>query len=99
MVQFINMLLISIGAGSIYALMAIAMVLVWRSTRVINFAQAGMALLSTYIGYELIQKTGNFWLSLPLAMVLGALMSAFVEILLIRTLIKHSTSEIGRAHV
>jgi len=92
MVQFINMLLISIGAGSIYALMAIAMVLVWRSTRVINFAQAGMALLSTYIGYELIQKTGNFWLSLPLAMVLGALMSALVEILLIRTLIKHSTS-------
>ena len=92
MIQFINMLLIGIGAGSIYALMAIAMVLVWRSTRVINFAQAGMALLSTYIGFELVQKTGNFWIALPLAMVLGALFSALVEILLIRTLIKHSTS-------
>ena len=92
MIQFINMLLIGIGAGSIYALMAIAMVLVWRSTRVINFAQAGMALLSTYIGFELVQKTGNFWIALPLAMALGALFSALVEILLIRTLIKHSTS-------
>ncbi|CAB4790003.1 unannotated protein [freshwater metagenome] len=92
MAQFINMLLIGIGAGSIYALMAIAMVLVWRSTRVINFAQAGMALLSTYIGFELVQKTGNFWIALPLAMILGALFSALVEILLIRTLIKHSTS-------
>jgi branched-chain amino acid transport system permease protein len=92
MTQFLNMLLIGIGAGSIYALMAIAMVLVWRSTRVINFAQAGMALLSTYIGFELVQKTGNFWIALPLAMVLGALFSAAVEILLIRTLIKHSTS-------
>jgi branched-chain amino acid transport system permease protein len=92
MTQFINMLLIGIGAGSIYALMAIAMVLVWRSTRVINFAQAGMALLSTYIGFELVQKTGNFWIALPLAMVLGALFSALIEILLIRTLIKHSTS-------
>ena len=92
MTQFLNMLLIGIGAGSIYALMAIAMVLVWRSTRVINFAQAGMALLSTYIGFELVQKTGNFWIALPLAMALGALFSAFVEILLIRTLIKHSTS-------
>ena len=92
MAQFINMLLIGIGAGSIYALMAIAMVLVWRSTRVINFAQAGMALLSTYIGFELVQKTGNFWIALPLAMVLGALLSALIEILLIRTLIKHSTS-------
>ena len=86
------MLLIGIGAGSICALMAIAMVLVWRSTRVINFAQAGMALLSTYIGFELVQKTGNFWIALPLAMILGALFSALVEILLIRTLIKHSTS-------
>ncbi|CAB4997561.1 MAG: amino acid ABC transporter permease [Actinobacteria bacterium] len=92
MIQFVNMLLIGIGAGSIYALMAIAMVLVWRSTRVINFAQAGMALLSTYIGFELVQKTGNFWIALPLAMILGALFSALVEILLIRTLIKHSTS-------
>jgi branched-chain amino acid transport system permease protein len=92
MTQFLNMLLIGIGAGSIYALMAIAMVLVWRSTRVINFAQAGMALLSTYIGFELVQKTGNFWIALPLAMALGALFSALVEILLIRTLIKHSTS-------
>ena len=86
------MLLIGIGAGSIYALMAIAMVLVWRSTRVINFAQAGMALLSTYIGFELVQRTGNFWIALPLAMILGALFSALVEILLIRTLIKHSTT-------
>ena len=92
MIQFINMLLIGIGAGSIYALMAIAMVLVWRSTRVINFAQAGMALLSTYIGFELVQKTGNFWIALPLSMALGALFSALVEVLLIRTLIRHSTS-------
>jgi branched-chain amino acid transport system permease protein len=92
MIQFMNMLLIGIGAGSIYALMAIAMVLVWRSTRVINFAQAGMALLSTYIGFELVQKTGNFWIALPLAMILGALFSALVEILLIRILIKHSTT-------
>jgi len=75
MTQFIDMLLIGIGAGSIYALMAIAMVLVWRSTRVINFAQAGMALLSTYIGFELVQRTGNFWIALPLAMILGALLA------------------------
>jgi branched-chain amino acid transport system permease protein len=63
-----------------------------RQTRVINFAQAGMALLSTYIGFELVQRTGNFWIALPLAMILGALFSALVEILLIRTLIKHSTT-------
>lgn len=89
--QLLNTLLIGITAGSIYALMAIAFVLVWRSTRVVNFAQAGMALLSAYIGYELVARVGNFWIALPLAMVLGAAFSAFIEFFLMRTLLKHSS--------
>lgn len=88
--QLLDMILIGISAASIYSLMAISMVLVWRSTRVVNFAQAGMALFSTYIGYELISVVGNFWIALPLAMLLGAAFSAFVEFFLMRTLLKHS---------
>ena len=67
------------------------MVLVWRSTRVVNFAQAGMALLSAYIGYELVARVGSFWIALPLAMILGAAFSAFIEFALMRTLLKHSS--------
>ncbi|NDA67949.1 MAG: hypothetical protein EBY09_15130 [Verrucomicrobia bacterium] len=70
--QLLNTILIGITAGSIYSLMAIAFVLVWRSTRVINFAQAGMALLSTYFGYEAVTRIGSFWLALPIAMLGGA---------------------------
>jgi branched-chain amino acid transport system permease protein len=77
MKQFLDMVLIGISAASIYSLMAISMVLVWRSTRVVNFAQAGMALLSAYFGYELVGRIGNFWIALPLAMILGAAFSAF----------------------
>ncbi len=91
MVQLINTILIGVTSGAIYSLMAIAMVLVWRSTRVINFAQAGMALLSTYIGYELIQLTGSYWIALPLAMLAGALISALIELLFMRTLLKHTS--------
>jgi branched-chain amino acid transport system permease protein len=91
MSQFLDMFLIGISAASIYALMAISMVLVWRSTRVVNFAQAGMALLSAYIGYELVSRTGNFWIALPLAMILGAAFSAFIEFFLMRILLKHSS--------
>ena len=47
--QFITAVLTSLSSGAIYALMSIALVLVWRSTRVINFAQAGQAILTTYI--------------------------------------------------
>ena len=89
--QLLDMVLIGISAASIYSLMAISMVLVWRSTRVVNFAQAGMALLSAYIGYELVARVGNFWIALPLAMILGAAFSAFIEFVLMRTLQKHSS--------
>ena len=89
--QLLDTVMIGISAASIYSLMAIAMVLVWRSTRVVNFAQAGMALLSTYVGYELVSAIGNFWVALPLAMVLGAAFSAFIEFFLMRNLLKHSS--------
>ncbi|MSY01679.1 MAG: amino acid ABC transporter permease [Actinobacteria bacterium] len=92
MMDFLNTLLIGITAGSIYSLMAISMVLVWRSTRVVNFAQAGMALLSTYFGFEAVTRLGSFWIALPVAMVGGALVAALVEMILIRLLVKHSSS-------
>ena len=90
--QLLNTLLIGITAGSIYALMAIAFVLVWRSTRVVNFAQAGMALLSTYFGYEAVSRIGSFWVALPVAMIGGALFAALVELILMRLLVKHASS-------
>ncbi len=92
MFQFINTLLIGITSGGIYALMAISMVLVWRSTRVINFAQAGMALLSTYFGYEAMVNLNSFWIALPVAMIGGALFAAFIEVVFMRLLVKHSST-------
>jgi len=92
MVQFINTLLIGITAGGIYSLMATSMVLVWRSTRVINFAQAGMAMLSTYFGYEAMVHLNSFWIALPVAMAGGALVAALIEVIFMRLLVKHSSS-------
>lgn len=92
MFQFINTVLIGLTSGAIYSLMAMAIVLVWRSTRVINFAQAGLALASTYIGYQVVQTVNNYWIALLLAMFAGALLSAFIEIVFMRTLLKHTSS-------
>lgn len=72
--------------------MAIAIVLVWRSTRVINFAQAGMALLSTYFGYEAMVNLNSFWIALPVAMLGGALVAAIIELLFMRLLLKRSAT-------
>ena len=87
--ELIGTLLIGLTLGSIYSLMALALVLVWRSTRVINFAQAGQAILTTYIAYEIVTRTGVFWLALLFAVVAGALLGAGVEYFLMRTLFRH----------
>lgn len=88
-------LLIGVSAGTIYSLMALALVLVWRSTRVVNFAQAGQAILSTYIGYVVISHTNNYWLALPIAVVAGGLIGAFVDVLLIRQVTKRTKNEVA----
>jgi len=92
MIQLLNTILIGVTSGAIYALMAMAIVLVWRSTRVINFAQAGLALTSTYIGYEAFQIVNNYWIALICAMFAGAAISAFIEIAFMRILLKHTSS-------
>ncbi len=90
MFEFINTLLIGITAGSIYSLMAIAIVLVWRSTRVVNFAAGGIALASTFVGATILEVTGSFWIALPIAMLAGAALSAFIEYFFLRPLLKRS---------
>lgn len=87
--QLIGTLLIGLTLGSIYSLMALALVLVWRSTRVVNFAQAGQAIVTTYIAYEIVTRTGVFWLAVLFAVVAGALLGAGVEYFLMRTLFRH----------
>ena len=92
MTQFITAVLTSLSSGAIYALMALALVLVWRSTRVINFAQAGQAVLTTYIGYTVIQRTGSYWLALLVAVVSGAIIGGVIDRFFMRPIFKRIKS-------
>jgi branched-chain amino acid transport system permease protein len=92
MTEFITALLTSLSSGAIYALMALAIVLVWRSTRVINFAQAGQAVLTTYIGYTVIQRTGSYWLALFVAVISGAIIGALIDRFFMRPIFKRVKS-------
>ena len=92
MQKLLETFLIGLSTGSIYALMSLALVLVWRSTRVVNFAQAGQAMLSTYIGFEISTRTEIFWLGLLFAIAAGALLGAGVDYFFMRILFKHAVS-------
>ena len=90
--MFIDTLLIGLSSGAIYSLMALALVLVWRSTRVVNFAQSGQAVLSTYIGYEITVTVHNYWISIPIAIFAGAILGSLIDALFMRFLMSRVKS-------
>jgi branched-chain amino acid transport system permease protein len=84
MEQFIDLTLNGVTNGMVYAAMALALVLIWRATRVINFAQGAMAMFTTYIGATLVERGASYWPAIVVALGSGALLGALVEALLVR---------------
>ena len=85
---FTNQLLAQgIVRGLIYAILALGIVLVFRATRVINFAVGSMGVPVAAVLAIMVQKRGwPYWPSLLLTLALGALAGAVVEVLFIRRL-------------
>jgi len=60
--DFMQQIVSGLAAGGIYALLALALVIIHRSTGVINFAQGEMATLSAYLAWALIASHGwRYW--------------------------------------
>lgn len=66
--------------GFIYSAMALSLVLIYRSTGIINFAQGNMAMFGTFIAYVLIVEQGlSVWIGVLLAMIFSAAGAATIE--------------------
>jgi len=81
---FVNYTLDGITSGMVYALVALGLVLIWRSTRVLNFAQGAMAMFTTFIAYSLLQHSLGYWGAAAIALVAAFVLGALTERLLIR---------------
>ena len=73
-----------LATGSIYALLALAIVLIYRSTDVINFAQGEMAMLVTFSMWSLTLAGFPPWTVIFIGIALGFALGAFVERTIIR---------------
>jgi branched-chain amino acid transport system permease protein len=83
-VEFLQFTLSGIVFGMVYAAIALSLVLIWRGTRLLNFAQGGMAMFTAYVAIEVIYKTGNYWSGFVVALAAGAVLGAAAEVLVIR---------------
>jgi branched-chain amino acid transport system permease protein len=60
--QFLQQVVAGLASGSIYAALALALVLIHRATGVINFAQGEMAMFTTYLAWALMEHHGwSYW--------------------------------------
>jgi len=73
-----------LATGSIYALLALAIVLIYRSTDVVNFAQGEMAMLVTFSMWSLTLASFPPWTVIFIGIALGFALGAFVERTIIR---------------
>jgi branched-chain amino acid transport system permease protein len=83
MADFLQQVVSGLASGGIYASLALALVLIYRATQVVNFAQGEMAMFTTFIAWSLMNHM-PYWPAFVLTLVLAFAGGAALELVLIR---------------
>ncbi len=82
--QFLQQIFSGLAAGAIYASVALALVMIYRATDLVNFAQGEMAMFSTYIAWTLVNAGLPFWLAFIITLVVSFIGGMLIERVVIR---------------
>jgi branched-chain amino acid transport system permease protein len=82
--EFAQQIAAGIREGAIYAGLALAIVIIYRSSRVINFAQGEMATFTTFIAWSLMNHGLSFWAAFPIVLGIAFAGGVAIERVLIR---------------
>ena len=82
--EFLQQTFSGLAAGAIYASLALALVMIYRATDLVNFAQGEMAMFSTYIAWTLVNAGLPFWAAFLLTLVASFLGGMAIERIVIR---------------
>ena len=82
-----QLLLAGVVIGSIYALAALGFVLIYKSSRVINFAHGQVIATGAFISFALTQSGMNFWLAGLLAMLATFALGMLIERVFLRRMV------------
>jgi branched-chain amino acid transport system permease protein len=90
-VKWIQLLVIGITTGSIYALIALGYVTIYRTSRIVNLAQGAFVMFGALLTYSFLSELGlPYWLSAILAIVAVVILSVIMYLLVLRPLMKVS---------
>jgi branched-chain amino acid transport system permease protein len=94
MSNFLSALFSGVSSGAIYSLVALGLVIVWRGAGIVNFAQMGQAMFSTYIASTLIINGYSYWVGFIVAIFAGAVVGALLDLLVMRPLSNKKRTEL-----
>src|SRR6516162_6614687 len=83
-VEFLPFALSAIYFGAVYAAVAQSLMIIRRGTRVLNYAQGGMAMMSTFVAIEVIYRTHSYWAGFFVALAAGLVLGAICELTVVR---------------
>jgi branched-chain amino acid transport system permease protein len=92
--NFLSAIFSGVASGAIYSLVALGLVIVWRGAGIVNFAQMGQAMFSTYIASTLIINGYSYWVGFIVAILAGAAVGALLDILVMRPLSNKKQTEL-----
>jgi branched-chain amino acid transport system permease protein len=84
MQRFVDLTLNGLSNGAIYAAVALALVMKWRATRILNFAQAGMLMVTTFIAWGVLEAGAPYVVGFVAALACGLVLGAVVERVVVR---------------
>ncbi|WP_371778706.1 branched-chain amino acid ABC transporter permease [Streptosporangium subroseum] len=84
MAGFLQEIVEGLGAGAIYASLALALVLIYQFTGIVNFAQGELAMFSAYIAWQFMAAGLPFWLALILTLAVSFAGGMLIERVVIR---------------
>ena len=90
MERFLDAVFLGLSSGAIYALIALSLVVVFRGTGHLNFAQGEMATLSAYIAWVFYDMGVHLIIATLIGMLFGALLGGVTEVVIVRPLEKKS---------
>ena len=83
MADFLQQVVSGLASGGIYASLALALVLIYRATQVINFAQGEMAMFTTFVAWSLMQHM-SYWPAFALTLLIAFAGGVLLELAVIR---------------
>jgi branched-chain amino acid transport system permease protein len=79
-------LLSGLVQGVVIGLVALSLVLIWRATHILNFAQGAMAMFATYIGMTQLSHDVSYWWCVAISIAAGLAIGGITERVLVRPL-------------